>query len=30
MPSFDSTLSDDQIARVVDYVRAQQQSDRPG
>ena len=26
MPSFDSTLTDDQIARVVEYVRERQQS----
>jgi mono/diheme cytochrome c family protein len=26
MPSFESTLSDEQIARVVDYLRAEQES----
>ena len=30
MPSFDSTLSDDQIARVVDYLRTVQRSDDTG
>ena len=30
MPSFDATLSDEQIARVVDYLRAEQQSDDSG
>jgi mono/diheme cytochrome c family protein len=30
MPSFDSTLSDDQIARVVEYLRTQQRSDGTG
>ena len=30
MPSFDSTLSDDQIARVVEFLREQQQSDPSG
>ncbi len=30
MPSFDSTLSDDQIARVVDYLRTAQGSDETG
>jgi mono/diheme cytochrome c family protein len=30
MPSFDSTLSDEQIARLVEYLRAQQQSDQSG
>lgn len=27
MPSFDSTLTDEQIARVVDYLRAEQSAD---
>jgi cytochrome c5 len=30
MPSFDTTLSDDQIARVVDYLRTAQGSDETG
>lgn len=30
MPSFDSTLTDEQISRVVEYLRAQQQSDESG
>jgi mono/diheme cytochrome c family protein len=30
MPSFDSTLSDEQIARVVEYLRDQQQADQAG
>ena len=27
MPSFDATLSDDQIARVIEYLRAQQRAE---
>ena len=30
MPSFDTTLSDDQIARVVDYLRTVQRPDDTG
>lgn len=30
MPSFESTLSDEQIARVVDYLRAEQESANSG
>jgi cytochrome c551 len=30
MPSFDTTLSDEQIARVVDYLRAEQESSDSG
>ena len=30
MPSFDATLSDDQIARVVDHLRTAQGSDETG
>ena len=30
MPSFGATLSDDQIARVIDYLRTVQRSDDPG
>lgn len=30
MPSFDATLSDEQIARVVDYLRAEQESAASG
>ena len=30
MPSFDSTLSDDEISRVVDYLRTEQESSDSG
>lgn len=30
MPSFDSTLTDDQIARVIAYVRTRQQAEESG
>ncbi len=30
MPSFEATLSDEQIARVVEYLRARQDSDESG
>jgi len=30
MPSFSATLSDDQISRVIEYLRAQQQADESG